>query len=364
MNLLIITPFFPPDQDGVGDYSFQLSKTLCKHHVVYILKKGRSLDSNFIFNTERFNPSILLVLAKQIKPDFILFQYVPYLYSKRGVPAWLPIAFARLRQNGFKIITTFHEIARGYETKLPSDWAIASIQRLIAWQLAALSTASITSTSLYFKMLKPFSKKLYRIGIGSNFPEPNSQVIKTDKVQLISFANRVSLPLLAALKALMDACIAFQFTALGKISKTACATLLKDITKLGLENHIRISSDLNPEVFIEQLKQADIYLQIEDVDKHGNGGLSLKSGALAAALSCGLPIIATKGKMSDIGILRDREHVLYVKNEPRDIAKALMELLSNSSLSLALKQQGKRYYEENLTWERIGKNYNSVLSSL
>jgi len=371
MRILIISKNFPPKIDGVGDYSYHLKKELSKDGSVEEIYVATSVNEAFKTNKYFFffyNWSIrefikLKGFICENAIDYILFQYVPYSFSRLGIPLLLPF---KLNLLPVKCVTVFHEIAVGYELPNPKSWIIASLQRLIAWKIAYTSDAVITSTGLYEKLLKKFSKKIYRIGIGPNIiAEQQSLTTLKNNIVISSFSNRINRELLKAVKILIEEeGIDVRLVGLGYIPDNSRITLEKEIAHLGLDHAVSLMGILEENEFIQHLIDSNIYLQIEPVDKNNKGGVSLKSGALAVAMSCGLPIVITKGQMTDSDILRHKKEVYYTTNSAENITQSIEYLLKHPELLDRLGKGSFNYYKENMTWSTIASKYVSVLNSL
>jgi glycosyltransferase involved in cell wall biosynthesis len=113
----------------------------------------------------------------------------------------------------------------------------------------------------------------------------------------------------------------------------------------------------------EQFAASDIYLQMEFVNEFGNGGVSTKSGALAAAMAAGLPIISARGDMTDSTVFRDKENIFFAYYKDEDsVFNAVTEILNNQSLAKKLARGSEETYANKLSWDHTVAGYISLLN--
>jgi len=90
------------------------------------------------------------------------------------------------------------------------------------------------------------------------------------------------------------------------------------------------------------------------------GGISTKSGSLAAAYAAGLPIIGTKGDMTD-DFFKNLENIFLIeKLEVDEIVNAIKKII-DKELYNRLKYFSKKTYEEKLSWEVISEKYKNLI---
>ena len=120
MKILMICNNFPPLVDGVGEYTYCLSRELSRqgHEISVICRQNKDIKPEigdikvYPIVTKWTGPNYRLVRNKitSIQPDWIILQYVPYGFHPYGVP-FLMVGFLRkLRQGGFRIFVFFHEL--------------------------------------------------------------------------------------------------------------------------------------------------------------------------------------------------------------------------------------------------------------
>ena len=154
----IVTPNYPPDICGIGDYSSFLLKNLLDQGVnAHIITFSEITSENNrihkIKNSGKKSISAWLnCLDKKENLNTVFIQYEPYSFSKIGVPLYLVYIFLALKIKGYKISIMFHEVATRLYVANPKKIIVSLLQLFIAYFLTALSSVRITSTS--FKICK------------------------------------------------------------------------------------------------------------------------------------------------------------------------------------------------------------------
>ena len=86
--------------------------------------------------------SDVVSIVNRLNPSVVNVQWVPYLWSRRGVNFSVPMIASRLRRSGVRIVTTVHEAYVNFDTpsRLLTGWPqrlqfaglVLSSDRLIA----------------------------------------------------------------------------------------------------------------------------------------------------------------------------------------------------------------------------------------
>jgi glycosyltransferase involved in cell wall biosynthesis len=378
MKILFITREFPPIVDGVGDYTFHLATELAKRNfeILVVCSRSEAIEQNLSAELPfKLKPivkdwtlrgiEVLKTEIRQFQPDWISIQYVPHGFHSKAIPLFfIPFVFW-IRANHYKLQITFHEIAIGFEHFGLKYWIQAITQRIIAWTMAFFSNQVVTSTGLYVKILRPFNNSIEMIHIGSNFKEPDETEVflqKAKGINIASFANRITIETLEAIKLIIEKGKLVQLIGLGQISEDKHREIMEMISQLSLTKYVSLTGRINDNQLFGYLKHSDLYLQTEWTNQNGKGGVALKSGALAVALQAGLPVITIQGEMTDTDILIDREIVVYSKPDAASLAQTILDLLDNSALTSKLSANAHRFFEDKLSWKKIGSQYSALFS--
>lgn len=364
----IVTPNFPPDICGIGDYTSFLFKNLRENHIdvhiitfsenateterVHVIKKGSHKSAS----------SWLQYLKPPDEVNTIIFQYEAYSFSKIGIPLYLIYIATILKIKGYKIAVMFHEVATRLYISDPKKIVISLLQLSVAYFLTALSSARTTSTTFNAKQLKPFHFTF--LPIPSNFNRNKSLGQNNQSMPAIGcFANRVDAFFAAVVDQILENNLGIVYL-IGKQNKAN-----NDVwTKHNFYNkpNLIITGTLSPTEIEECFNNLNLFVHMEKVDARGRGGASLKNGSLAAALYWGLPVITSKGDMTDENELQDKVNIIFVNNpnEVNDWVKAVEYLNDNYNLRKAIETNANEFYNSNLSWPVITQKYKSMINRI
>lgn len=377
MKLLIISPNFPNILGGISDYCFNLAIALSeKGHDVNVITSDNeniSYDSristfSFIKNWDLKSVNKLNNQIKNINPDYLLFQYEPYMYNQRGIPVYLLVFFALLDLKKIKLITTFHEIGRRLDFRSPKHLFIGMIQRLVAYYIFFNSQKIIITLKRYREMIpRLFLRKTIIIPVGSSINPFTLSIEEKQKIKKLvspninpvitvygTSINRIH-SLCNILKALNNKGIRLTIQIIGELPQNS--TISEEIKENGLEDQFYITGYLDNEKIYKHLVISDIYLQLEGYDDYGSVGISTKSTSLVSAYAAGLPVIGSEGHMTD-DFFTHGKNIYYVKTMDIDeVAVAIRELLDNKEILLKLRNGAEKIFREKLSWEIISSKY-------
>ena len=194
-----ITPYYPPDVSGVGDYAWELHQGFTVHHlesqVLSYHPRSTASLSKFPYVTSlsfKSGPdSIESQLASLGEKDVVILHYVGYGYSKRGVPFHLVTALQRWKNKHpqVKLAIMFHEIYATGPLTSSAFW-LSGFQRRIARQLLLLSDQVITNAQVYSDILRNWSKDkpIVCCEVFSNVGEP-APIAKSEPPFAVVFGN-------------------------------------------------------------------------------------------------------------------------------------------------------------------------------
>ncbi len=385
MRLVIISSDYFAMPGGVSEYVYYLSHELTKQgiQVFVITSKDRrvKLSNNvkvipLVTKWSLFGLLKLINTIKDINPDFVSFQYVPYMYNYYGIPIWVVIFALWLRFKGFKLITTFHEICIVFDLN-PKYWIVAIIQRLIAYLISFASNKIIVSIEYSRKILYPFKNKIVQIPIGSNIlpldvPEEQKNVLRkkiapNDEIIISTFGKighyRRDDILLEAIKKVKESKggVLIKLLFLGESSKVLKENLSGEINQLNLQSMVSFLGYLDANELYKHLLVSNIFVLLNaDI----RGGISVKSSSVAAAYAAGLPIIGYKGLITD-DFFRDGKNILFVKSLTANaIADSIMKLINNTDFRNNLANQALESYKKELAWDIISNKYKNIFIEL
>ncbi len=374
---LIITNQFPPNFDGVGDYSYHLQSLLIREGVqVGVITSNNDsktpLAANLfpIIHKWNFHGCMKLYkLVKQKNTNCLLIQYVPYAFNKSGFPLIFIFFIGLFRIQGVHIHTNFHEVSIRIKGESLISKIRAVLQRILAYLLCVFSDTIQTSNKYYASLLYPF--KVAILPIPSNFefviPTPLSKLNESGNSLTISAnANRctpVLLNSIAILKQLVKHNIRLYI--IGRAYPTDLVAINQLLSEYDLINETSFFVNDKAETIVQVLLESDIFIQLESVSPHGYGGVSSKSGTTAAAMHLGIPIISTCGDMTDQELFKQGENICLVPfNDPNIISEKIVELFKNKGYHTALSTNAKESYNSHFAWiNTLNYHLNSVLKN-
>jgi len=363
----IVTPNYPPEICGIGDYSAFLLKNLQNNNIdTHIITFSNNVEQendhiHLIKNSgkERVS-SWLRCLKKQKEVNTVIIQYEPYSFSKIGIPLYLMYIFLILKIKGYKISIMFHEVATRLYITNPKKIIVSSLQLMIAYFLTALSSVRTTSTSFNAKQLKPF--KFTLLPIPSNFSKQKNITTSLSGFPVIGcFANRVDSFFAAVIDKVLQKNLGVVYL-IGKKNKSNDG-IWEKYSFYNRENLI-ITGTLTATDIENCFNKLTIFMHLEKVDMKERGGASLKNGSLAAALNWGLPVITSKGDMTDENLLQDKTNILFVNDSHsfEDWVNTTEYLIHHEDLKNNIQKNAVDFYDQNLSWPTITKKYISLFN--
>ncbi len=381
MKIVFITDNFPPVVDGVGDYTYNLGQEFANNgHQVYvicsrkeaIIQHAENINSitvlPIILHWNKSAISTILKSISHIQPDWIVPQYVPYSYNYYGMPFWFYQLVSALKQQKYRLAITFHEVFIDLELDKPKYIPVALAQRAITYLIAEKVDHIIVSIERVRLQLRRFDAKMTRIPIGSNIrpvtvPETDiihlrKKMAPKDEFIIASFGIRDQVNLVHLLHRLLQEKQNVKLALLGKMNSPTIEAINKLIGQLNLSDKIYLTGFLSNDELYATLRSADAFIMLEE----NRGGVTTKSGSIAAAYAAGLPIIGTKGHMTDYFFVNG-ENILFTDVKSLDkMTSDFKNFIQNKDNILnRLKKGSKKTYEERLSWEKI---YNAYLNLL
>lgn len=366
-KICIISRNFPPAICGVGDYSYRLAENLKnKNNEIHIITSDEPESRDFPVTSigNSWTPVKLLKTVGELKPDFIILQYVCQMYGRAGIIPGL-LAFILLVKLLFphtKLLVTFHEL---WIPLNPKELILGIIQRLQTGIIILAADAGIVTTISREKaMRKLFSfKKIYKIPVGSNIPAaPIPRTLSAgDGLTLSTFGRihpeRDLISLIKAVGIIYQKYDNVKLKIIGKIDECEqYFAALEEIKKQKLEKNISWTSTCSNDEILAHLRNSHIYISPE-LD-----GASGRRTTMMAALSIGLPIIAYDGYDTE-KILKNGENIILIPpKNPEILAENIIKLANNENLRIKLGINAGKTFENFFSWEKITKQYEKILN--
>jgi len=370
MNICFVVNGFPPQIDGVGDYTYNLANMFhSEGHIVSVIcsKNNTSTKADFtIFKVvDQWNAEgvdIALSVIDDIMPDVVCLQYVAQSFNKCGLPFPMIRFMKLLKLKGIPTLTFFHELFVNYEWRLKRIvWA--TLMRYVTWRIAVLSSCAATSIEYYKRKILDLpcfrSANICTIPIPSNVPSRQLDDTQRNALRMTIAPN--------------GECIV-AFFGYRNIEKSLQA--IRDLNRFELRYIALLIGrvqDVAEEPFIYKtglldISEIDIYFQVSDMilmpeNVENNRGCSFKSTALAQAFKCNLPIISTQGRLTDSS-LKNNENIVFVDfNDIDALLKAIVKVAFDTPFRENL-ITGSISVSEILTCENVYMKYMDVLHEM
>jgi glycosyltransferase involved in cell wall biosynthesis len=139
---------------------------------------------------------------------------------------------------------------------------------------------------------------------------------------------------------------------IGRAYETDLTFIHNKINEFDLMGIFEICVNASEQILIDCIKRSTLYIQLESVDFGKQGGVSSKSGSIATAMKLGIPIISTRGDMTDTSIFRDGINICFVEYDNPLLAALIINNLINDIQHLQLlSQSAKASYQKYFSWE-------------
>ena len=368
-------PVLPPALDGIGDHTARLARALASHADVRILSgpgthapiPGVPVEPVFGVEMAHALPRPrdmrrLAEAARQRAPDWLLLQYNPFSYGRRGFNPFLPLALHRLAP-ATRLAVMFHERfvpVNSWKFALMALW-----QRPQFYALARQADAAFFSIEAWTQHLRRHlpEKTVAHLPVGSNIPHAGVTRAAARRqlglgegtFALGLFGSAHASRLLSYVRAAADALrrdgARVRVVYVGKdgarVRRALGATPLLDAGTLGAEDVSRHFSAM------------DLYLS-PFVD-----GVSTRRGSFMTGLQHGCATIATRGHHTDALLEAEdgRAFLLAPVGDPDAFAAQALALYRDPTRRRALGAAAQHFYDRAFDWPVLATSLLNVLSA-
>jgi glycosyltransferase involved in cell wall biosynthesis len=356
----IITRTLPPYACGIGDYTMVLADSVRSlgYHVELFAGKGQRGKYIHLVDDE-WNYQSLSMLFIQLEKtclNRLVLQYIPGMYSNaRGEYNYNIADFWHSCSQRWKTVLILHETYFRVWWYPPSWWRGTKHKRLLR-SLANSSHLVLSPSGLLIEEIKAWNQRLraYLLPNGSHFPVVPSdrekwrheRKIDPNDIVLILFGGGNSLKWLRghvnAVDALLsDNGIRARWLLLGGVPR--------EWFKL---NSPVISPGRLPEAAISSWLQAsDIFLMPHFA------GLCARRTTLMAAMQHALPVVGTRGMMTEAFWSEVQGVGLVPVMASRRFSRLVLTLASDRKLREIYGHCNRDYYRANFSWDHISRKF-------
>src|SRR3989338_4758894 len=360
MRIIIISPAFPPDRDGVGDYTSAFADELSeKNEVIIVTSKSKDLISegknrfHVIRGIDKWGGLGLfhiLSICKNFSPELVIIQYVPFMYGRGGINLTFPLLSILIRIR-YRVFTMVHEpfISFGHSIKY---FLISIVQRLMLFFLIIGSDRIGVSIKVWERMLKRFF--FWR---RSNFKwipvSSNIKIVSKDSTFKIhvGFENRLILTFFGSFHyaKMVDYVIASLEFLIKKGYNAGLIVIGQDETTISA--HIKELPDyLRERIFCTgycSSEDVSRYLSITDIFLLPLiDGISSRRTTLMTALKHGVPVVSTNGFLTDDIFLQENFTLLSPSTDKALFVANVVRMADDDTLRKNMGKRGKEAYEK------------------
>lgn len=372
MKIAFLVNRFPPLSDGIGDYTYFLSRKLLErgHNISVFCAAGNTLlltqEQEYkilpiIDKWTRAGFSRALNELKILNPDVLILQYEPFSFGMKGFPVFLPQILRTCKKYCKKTLIFFHEpfIRRKF---FPISWFFRfCVQRKVAGALCKLADIICTSIDLYKLFLGQVTKaKVNIIPVGANIiywdrknnigrNELRKKITEREEIIISTFGVRKHEMLIAMLDQLAEVNLKYKLVICGKVENERLFQQK--------EKDVYLTGYLSATEIYQYLEASDLFILPDPVDQKGEGGTSNKSGSLAAALAAGLPVVGIKGDMNNKLLNKIPALYLWDKKTPQNLMNAMLFFINSPGIGL----QNQRFFLDYLSWDIIADEYMNLI---
>jgi len=370
----ILTGEYPPQPGGVSDYTYEIAKALAAdENIVHVWAPSWSAAVPSVRGVEihqlsrGFGLRWLLELSRGLRsfpgPQNIVVQYVPHMYGWKSMN--LAFCFWLAVQRNCKLIVMFHEVAYPFRAGQPRKHDIlAIVHRIMAWIVLRSADFAFTSNDSYHDLLRqlaPSSSAVGTLRICSNIPfntlagcVSDGGVEKTENRNFVvgvfsSFGRDICDLLKPVLVCILEnPSIRVVLIGPARAFVDSLTTCLP-----GVAGRISSTGRVEASTAGPYLQDCDVLLQL-----YPDGACAAR-GTLISALASGVPVVTTRGPVTD-KLLLESGALMFTENSAADIRATIESLQSDGESARRIGDRGSRLYEEHFHSKTIA----SALSQL
>jgi glycosyltransferase involved in cell wall biosynthesis len=364
VKVAMIAAALPPQLDGIGDYSARIAAEMAKTCEVTVLTGDDAAHDpipgcEMVTSFTPMNPATMGTLAEKVialKPDWVLLQYNPFSYGKRGWNPNLASAMARIKREspGTRIAVMAHETFMPLKGS-PSWWVMHAYQR---WQFVRLGK----TVDLLFLSIETWAKTfgqwfpripVVHLPVGSNMPRV--EITRQEARERLGIK-----PETLVIGLFGQAHISRMLEQVGNAMRTLHRER-PDILLLYIGPHaanvrsvagnvpLLAEGPFPAEEVSRRFSAMDIYL-VPFID-----GVSTRRTSFMTGIQHGLPTVSTYAYHTDSMLLAENEkaYLLTATDNAEALPTALRRLGNDESLRTTMAARGEQFYLENFTYEGI-----------
>ena len=346
--------------DAVRDYANCLSEALRRRGITCEISEMRWQEEGWLI--------ALMKLWKQTsswRGHWVVLHYTALMWSRRGFPLAVPLVLKILKLRGCRTAAVFHDVYAVAGTRWIDRLRIYFQERIMRHLCVNASRAIIPVPPESVSWLPVQKPAIEFIPVGAN-------VSSLDELAREGFVPaRNSLPTVAVfgiptwpeaqkrevraiIQSVRKACASageLQLVVLGRGAKEAESLLCTGFSGTGVR--LKVDGLSSSREISAELSCCDALLFVR-------GGLSSRRGSGVAALACGLPIVAYRGR--ETGFPLTEAGIVFVpQDDPESLGNELARVILDRELRSTLSERNLKVFREWFSWDRIADRWIAAL---
>lgn len=352
--------------DGVRDYCQFLAGALQQHGIRMTVSEMRWAERGWIRGLLE-----LRTAARGWKNHWVVLQYTPLSWSRRGFPFGAVVVMATLRLCHVRTAVMFHDWT-GYTGTRAIDRIRWAFQRWAMRRVASLAERSVLpAPPRKASWLGEAKSRAVFIPIGANLPalpitepgngdcaghEDQGPCRRTVAVYSVSggeYGMKESMAIGSVLKAASSRIPGMRLVVLGRGSKENQPRIEQALNGAAVE--LSVLGLLSAEEVSRELSRADVVLFVR-------GEMCGHRGSAIAGIACGVPVVGY-GDPERAFPLSEAGVVLVPPGDSEALAESLTRVLADDTLRLELRDRSRRAQAEYFSWDRIALRFAETLTN-
>lgn len=380
MRIDLVFPVLPPMLNGIGDHTALLATELGARHRVRILTSQAACAPVPDATVETVEiPGVstarggtasgaavpLLEAVAVDPPDWLVVQYNPFSYGRRGLNGRLPRALLRLRaaRTPTRIAVMVHEPfvpVDGWKNAMMTTWQRA--QFALLGHAADLMLFSIEPWARRFSGWFP-STPVRHLPVGSNIPRAADGSAERTRRRLGLGQDELVVGLFGS--AHPSRLLSFARAAVEALAHAGHAPRVLYVGPHG--DKVREAIGAPPIVDAGPLAAAAVSHHFGVMDLYlapFQKGVSTRRGSFMTGLQHGVATVSTYGKHTDPTLLRHNgsAFLLAPDHDPGPFRGYVMELARAPRLRQRIGQAGREHFEHTYAWPRLAAGLEEAMA--
>jgi glycosyltransferase involved in cell wall biosynthesis len=302
--------------------------------------------------------------AERWRDTWVFVQYTALGWSARGFPQKVLRTLKILKSAGARTAIVYHDVEPYPGLRLVDRFRriiqIRTMRRALSLSDLAIFTVPLNNVSWISSSVT--HAEFIPVGPNIPIPEMSSAESRGNKPPTIGVFSITGGTAGAHETKIILSAVRYASERLGKLCLLVFgrhAELREDELRNGLTGlpiELSIEGVVQPEQVVQKFSACDLLLFVR-------GPISSRRGSALAGIACGLPVIAYRGSETASPIT-DAGVVLVSPDQPDELPKALVRVLSDVGFRNDLAARSRAAYQSHFAWPIIAASFSSLLNKL